>query len=158
MQTQIPSSHRGYGISTLSYVVALVAGVSLGLLFAPKDGSALRKGLAKKVKNMAAGFTKNREQLQAEVEEIWGEVTDELEKDYKGLRNQLLSELDEVKNKASFTRRKYDELVEDIVDSYSDEKQWAHSSVNRLQKHIKNEWEDFKDHFHLNEEKATQAD
>lgn len=150
MHTKTDSTQLGSGLRILGYVLTLLFGATLGLLFAPKDGSALRSGLVKKMKNLSTRFNRNREQLQTDIQEIWGEVTDELEQDYSELRNKLFASLEEVKDKANLTRKKYDELVDDIVDSYSEERDWKHSSVSRLQKHIKNEWEGIKDHFLVN--------
>ncbi len=147
--TKTPATNGSHSVRALSYALAGIAGVALGILFAPKEGSATRHDLMTKAKDLSARFTKNREQLQADVKEVWGEVTDELEHNYIEMRSLFLATLDDVKDKASFTYKKYEEIVDDVVTEFADDRGWTHGQKSKLVKHLKNEWEDLKEHFQL---------
>lgn len=152
MIAKTPSTHGHHTIRALSYALAGIAGVTLGLLFAPKEGSEFRHDIMEKAKELSKHFNKNREQLQEDIKEIWGEVTDELEKDYVELRSSFLATIDDVKDKANFTFKKYEEIVDDVVTEFTDDRGWTHSQKNKLAKHLKNEWESMKDHFSFGSE------
>ncbi|MBP9717997.1 YtxH domain-containing protein [Candidatus Gracilibacteria bacterium] len=145
------------GTSALGIAVAAALGAGLGLLFAPKDGSAMRSKLMDKVKDLAHRFNKNRVQVQEAVKEIFGEITDELEKDYVEIRSHILAAVDEIEDKAKFSKKKYESIVEDTINEFAEGREWATKEKNNLIKNLKEEWENIKEEFETSaeEEKAT---
>lgn len=97
--------------------IAMTPGATLGVLFAPKEDA----------------------ETYATVESIFGEVTKELEEDYRELRGNILAKLDDFHAKAELGKEKYDEVVKEVVEHFSKGKKWTEKSIKALIKQLQKE-------------------
>jgi gas vesicle protein len=144
MAEQQERDHSGTGSAALGMAVAAAIGATLGLIFAPKSGKELRKDLTKQAKQAAKKFKKTRAQVQEIVYSTFGQVNAELEQGYIELRAQILSMIEQLGSKAKLTQKKYDAMVEDVVDLYAKGKKWTDEAVKKLLKDLKAEWKHIK--------------
>lgn len=144
MSEQQERDHSGTGSAALGMAVAAAIGATLGLIFAPKSGKELRKDLTKQAKQAAKKFKKTRAQVQEIVYSTFGQVNAELEQGYIELRSQILSMIEQLGSKAKLTQKKYDAMVEDVVDLYAKGKKWKDEAVKKLLKDLKAEWKQIK--------------
>lgn len=128
------SSSIGLGLA-----IAMTLGATLGVLFAPKEGSETQKEIIDKVHELAKKFKKTRKEMQLTIENIFGKVTKELEKNYLELQGNILASLDGVKDSAELSKEKYDEIVKNVVDKFSKGKKWTDKSIKALIKGLQNE-------------------
>lgn len=142
MDTHDSSDQKGKGplSAGLGFAIAMALGATLGILFAPKEGSETQKDIMDKAQQLAKKFNKNREDVQAIVKNIFGEVSDELEKDYLELQGDILATADDLKDKTELTQKKYDEIVHDAVKQFSKGKKWTEKSVHSLIEEFKKDW------------------
>ena len=126
----------------LGLAVAMALGATLGILFAPKEGAETQKDLVEKAQQLARQFNKNREDVQATVKNIFGEVSDELEKNYLEVQGDILAQLDELKGKTDLTQKKYNEMIADTVSNFSKGKKWSKNVIKNLQDSFGDAWEE----------------
>jgi len=144
MNNQTPTNEKKGGnplSAGLGIAIAVALGATLGILFAPKEGAETQKELMEKAKELAKNFKKTRKQMQDTLQEIFGEVTESLEKNYLELQGNILAQIDEIKDKAEFTKDKYDEIVTEAVKQYAKGKKWTEKSINALTKELQKDWE-----------------
>lgn len=143
MNTHDTSDHKSNGALSagLGFAVAVALGATLGVLFAPKEGAETQKDITEKAKELAKSFKKTRKEIQASLENIFGEVTKELEENYLELQGHILASVDEIKDKADLNQKKYDEIVEDVVKGFSKGKKWTERSIRDLIKELQKDWE-----------------
>ncbi len=139
------NTHDGkHGMSPLStglgLAIAVALGASLGILFAPKKGSETQKDISEKASLLAKKFKKSRGEVQESVKNIFGEVTKELEESYLEVHGNILASLDNIKDEADLTQKKYNEIVQNAVDDLSKDKEWAEKSIKGLIKDLQKEW------------------
>lgn len=142
MDTHDSSDQKGKGplSAGLGFAIAMALGATLGILFAPKEGAETQKDIMDKAQQLAKKFNKNREDVQSIVKNIFGEVSDELEKDYLELQGDILAMADDIKDKTELTQKKYDEIVHDAVKQFSKGKKWTEKSVHSLIEEFKKDW------------------
>lgn len=128
--------------SGLGFAIAMAIGATLGVLFAPKEGSKTQKDVMKKASELAKGFNKGRKEVQEAVQNIFGEVTEEFEKDYLEIQGNVIAAIDELKDKSDLTHKKYKEIVEDTVAAFSKGKHWAKKTIDALTEELQNGWDD----------------
>lgn len=131
----------GHPLSTgLGLAVAMGIGATLGILFAPKEGTETQKDLMQKGKELAKNFKKTRKEIQETLQSTFGEVSEMLEKSYLELQGNILAQVDDIKDKAELTREKYDEIVENAVKQFSKGKKWTEKNINALTKELQKDW------------------
>ncbi|MFA5828915.1 MAG: YtxH domain-containing protein [Candidatus Gracilibacteria bacterium] len=142
MDTHDSSDQKGKGplSAGLGFAIAMALGATLGILFAPKEGTETQKDIMDKAQQLAKKFNKNREDVQTIVKNIFGEVSDELEKDFLELQGDILATADDIKDKTELTQKKYDEIVHDAVKQFSKGKKWTEKSVHSLIEEFKKDW------------------
>jgi gas vesicle protein len=124
----------------LGFAVAMALGATLGILFAPKEGAETQKDIMEKAQQLANKFNKNREDVQTIVKNIFGEVNDELEKDYLELQGHILAMADDIKDKTGLDQKKYDKIVHDAVKQFSKGRKWTEKSINALIEEFNKDW------------------
>lgn len=134
-----------YSTSPLALALAGAIGAALGLMFAPKSGEEMREDITHRAQDLAVKFKKSKEDVQQSIMKIFGQVSDELEKDYVQLRANVMAEIDELKDKKDLTKDRYSELVSRAIKSYSKGKEWTKESMQDLRKHFEDEWSDIKE-------------
>lgn len=135
-------NHDNGSLPLLGLGVAMAIGAAMGLMFAPKSGEEMRKDTADKAMEIAKKFKKTRAEVTAMVEAIFGEVSEELEKNYIEIRGNILAMIDDIKEKGELTRKNYDEAVDKTVRQFSKGKKWSKETVNKLKKSLDDEWKD----------------
>ena len=138
-------SSQRHHTSPLALALAGALGAALGLIFAPKSGEELRDDITHRAHDLAGKFTKTKEEVQDSIMKIFGQVSDELEKDYVQVRANVMAKIDELKDNKSFTTDRYNELVSKAIKSYSKGKEWTKESIRDLKKHFEGEWNDIKE-------------
>ncbi len=125
--------------STGLLIGAILGGLSAFFL-SPKTGKENRKLLAKKVKELQDSFDDIN--IQAKVEEIFGDVTDESMKMYKSAQKDLSKRLEEVKGKIEdFDQDKYIAMVEEVVDDVKSQVKGSSKHVEKLKSYLLDNWE-----------------
>jgi len=128
----------------LSMAIAVALGATLGILFAPKEGAETQKDIWEKAQQLAKNFNKNREDVQETIKNIFGEVSEELEKSYLEIQGDIFAQIDEIKDKADFTEKKYHEIVAHTIKEFSKGKKWSQATIERLQENFGEAWKDVK--------------
>lgn len=128
----------------LGLAIAMALGATLGILFAPKEGSETQKDIAEKAHHLAKKFNKSRADLQKSVKVIFGEVSDELEKNYLELQGDILAQWDLVQDKAELTQKKYNEIVSDKIKEFARSKKWSERVIKKLQENFVKDWDEIK--------------
>ena len=124
----------------LGFAIAMALGASLGILLAPKKGTETQKDISEKAAELAKKFKKTRKEMQESLENIFGEVTKELEENYLELQGNILAAVDDIKDQAELTEKIYDEIVQDAVEQFSKSKKWSEKSIHSLMKELKKDW------------------
>lgn len=130
---------------TLGIAAAAVIGAAIGIMFAPKSGEETREEIMQKAKNIAKKFDMTREDIQKNVKEVFGEVSDDLEKAYLEIRGSILAYAEEINEKNKLTQKEYNELVDEVVKDYSKGKKWAEKTIEHLIKNIQKTWKEAKE-------------
>ena len=139
--TKKDGEKKGHLLSTgLGFAVAMALGATLGVLFAPKEGTETQKDIAEKAMLLAKKFNKSRKEVQAAVKDIFGEVTEELEKNYLELQGEILASIDDIKDIKELTENKYDQIVQDVVKHFSKGKKWTEKAIKNLIEELKKDW------------------
>lgn len=128
----------------LGLAIAMALGATLGVLFAPKEGSETQKDIMEKAQHLAKKFKKSRADIQKSVKNIFGEVSDELEKNYLELQGNILAQWDHIQDKAELTQRKYNEIVSEKTKEFSRSKKWSEKIIKKLQENFVKDWNELK--------------
>lgn len=129
----------------LAIAGALAAGI--GLFLQSERGQEIRAEVSEKAKEVAERFKQKREDLQAKVLDVFGELSDELESSYIEVRGKVLADLHSTKEGVKLTQDKFDEVVEEIVDQFSQKKKWSGKVAKALKTNLKLDWEEIKSQF-----------
>lgn len=121
-------------------VLATIAG-TLGWIYSKNDNEEIADDIMDKAKNIAKQFKKTAGQVQETIKDIFGEINDELKKSYLSIQSEILTQIDELKEQGSLTKKKYDNAVEDIVNRYAKETKWGKDQINKLIKNFQANWE-----------------
>jgi len=134
------NKHHGGGL--LALAIAAAIGTAAGIIFAPKSGEETRDDLSAQAALLAKKFTKTRADIQKSLKEIFGDVSEELEKNYIQVRANVLEGVENLKERSELTQRKYNEIVETAVAKYAEGRDWTVKSINELIKNIQQDWQD----------------
>lgn len=94
-------------------VLGAIIGAVAGIFLAPKSGKEMREDAASSLKDIHHKI--NSGEIQARVQEIFGEVTDEGMKLYKETKKELTDKLESAKDHLS--KSEYLEMLEEVIDS-----------------------------------------
>lgn len=130
---------KGLGIA-----VFMALGAAIGMIFAPKEGTETQKDIVEKAQKLAKKFNRSRADLQKTVQSIFGEVSEELEKNYLELQGDILAHIDHLHAKAELTQKKYDEVLDEKVTKFSQEKKWSEKVLKNLKQSFVDAWEEVK--------------
>lgn len=133
------------GSHILGWSVAALIGASLGLLFLTDKGKEVREETTEKAKDLAKKFNKTRKDVQSYVGHIFGQVSEELEKNYLEIKGYIIANIEEQKN--NFNEKKYDHLVDETVKKFSKGREWSKDTLNKLSNHLKEDWKEIKEDF-----------
>ena len=136
------TSHTG---TVLGWTLAAAIGAGLGLLFAPKSGEELREDIKDQAHKLKEKWNLNRQEIQEKVKDIFGEVSEDLEKSYISARSELMAGIEELKEKGEVTKEKFSELIEDILDGVSEKTEYPKKTLDKFKKSLKDEWDNFKE-------------
>lgn len=133
------ATHSKGGLTAgLGIAVAMALGATLGILFAPKEGTETQKDIMEKAHELAKKFKKSRKEVQETLKNIFGEVTKELEENYLELQGNILAQLDDIKDE--LTEKKYYKIVQDAVTQFSEDKKWTEKSIHSLVSELQKDW------------------
>lgn len=124
----------------LGLAIAMALGATIGLFLTPKNGQENQKELMDKAKEVAKRFKKSRADIQETLQNIFGEVSEELEKDYLEVQGNIAAQVEEIKDKAELTHKKYDEIIQDTVEKFSAGKDWTEKSMKAFIKELQKDW------------------
>ncbi len=146
MDTHHSSNQKGKGplSAGLGFAIAMALGATLGVLFAPKEGVETQKDIMEKAQQLAKKINKSREDVQTTVKNIFGEVSDDLEKNYLELQGNILAQMDDMEDQAELTQKKYDEIVSETVKEFSKDKKWSQKIVKNLKENFSEAWKELK--------------
>ena len=130
-------------MGALGIAVAAAIGAALGLAFAPQKGEKTRDDIRKKAEELAAGFKQKREDVQKTLSDMFGNVSEDLEKAYVEVRANIIAGLDDLKAKKKATQANFEKLVDEVIDEAAKKGKWAKDKVSALADKVKAEWEDF---------------
>lgn len=133
-------------VGKMGLAIAATIGTALGLMYILKE-TEQEKELKKKADELAKKFHKTRKQIQENVKNIFGDVSEELEKKYLELRGNILAELDYIRERALLDKNKYEALIDRAVKEFSKDKKWPEKSVEELKKELKGEWNEIQEMF-----------
>lgn len=133
---------RHYHTSPLALALAGAIGATIGLLFAPKRGEEMRGDIMHRAQDLAVKFRKSREDIQDALRNIFGEVSEELERDYIQLRAMIMAQIDELQEGSDLTKDRYSDLVSRAVKTFSKGKSWTKDTIQSLKQHFEDEWDD----------------
>ena len=128
--------------STLGLAIAAALGAAVGIMFAPQSGDKTRKELAKKAESLATTFQESRESIQNWLTQVFGSVSDQLEEIYLNIRGDILASIDEIEDKKHLTQKKYDAIVDSIIDEAAKNRDWAADKVEAWKDRFHAEWKD----------------
>ncbi len=128
----------------LGFAVAVALGATLGVIFAPKEGSKTQKDIIDKAQELAKKFKKGREDIQKNVEQIFGEVSEDLEKSYLELQGNILAQWDHIEDQGELTQKNYKKIVDDTIKEFSKGKKWSEKALKNLKENFEQAWEDLK--------------
>ena len=134
--------HKDKGSNLLGIAVAMAIGAALGLIFAPKSGEEMRQETAEKAKEIARKFKKTREEVASTVKEIFGEINDELERNYIEIRANVLTMLEDLKERGEVTKENYQKMVEKTVKQFSKGKKWSETAIKKLREDLESSWDE----------------
>lgn len=134
------SAGRGIVAGALGVAVAAALGAAAGMLFAPQSGAKTREELGKKAEELATTFKQSKDEIHAWLTEVFGTVTDTLEEAYLTIRGNILAAVDAVEDKAKFSQKAYEKIVDDVLKEAGKDKEWAEEKVAALAKRFKGEW------------------
>lgn len=141
------TQHTSMGSKVLGLAIAgLVAG-AVGLLFTTERGREIREEVSDKAKELAKKFEHRREEIQKNVKEIFGEVTDDLERAYIDVRSLALTAMDELKERGQLTKVKYEAAIADIVEDFAKERDLSKKETENLKKSLVGDWDSLKAKF-----------
>ena len=105
----------------LGWAIAMALGAALGVMFAPKKGEETREELREHAKRIAERFSETKAQVQEKVKRVFGDVSDEFERDYIELRGHFLAAVNDLrKSKERLTQRRYNDMVDEVVKNSSE--------------------------------------
>ncbi len=125
----------------MGLLIAAAIGAILGLFFAPKRGEETREEVINKAKDLMEKFHQNRAEIQSNIKEIFGEVSEELEQNYMDLREKILSQMEEMRKRQNLNESKFKRIVYDKVQELAKQKDWSKSEVQRLIENLQEDWE-----------------
>jgi gas vesicle protein len=141
MTTSTIHQKSAVGLGVLMTGMAIGAG--LGVLFAPQKGKDTQKFLLKKGRALKEKFQSGSEELKEKLTDIFGEVTAEVENSYAELQDYVAEKVEQIKESADLTQRKYNEIVQEAVHEYSKGKNWTKDSIRKLSENLRESWNDF---------------
>ena len=122
----------------LGFLVASSIGAVLGILFAPQAGSETRTDLAERGRQLAWRLKRGRAELQENVREIFGKITDELEEAYLEVRDDVLRRLDELESDADVGV--YRRNIRSAVMAAARGRHWTRAQIERFIRHLEDEY------------------
>lgn len=134
--------HAPHPLGTaMGWAIAAALGAALGLVFAQRNEPEV-KNLFKKAQDLAGKFQKSRQEIQKIIQDAFGEVSEELEKNYLEIRGDILAKVDDLKEKGKLTKEKYEDIVNHAVQKFPQAKDWTKKSTNHLIDTLKQDWKD----------------
>ena len=135
------TQHTSMGSKVLGLTIAGIIAGAIGLLFTTEKGQEIREEAADKAKELAKKFDRKRHEVQETVMEIFGNVTDELEKAYIDVHSLALTAMDDLKERGQLTKAKYEDAIADIIEDFSKERSLSKKETENLKKSLVNDWD-----------------
>lgn len=140
--THTEENKEGHPLLGLAVAAAIAAG--LGIFLRSEKGEVVREEVKDRAEKIAKKFNATREDLQARVQETFGEVTEDLEEKYLEIQGILLAQADELEDTAEMSKEKYEEMVDKAVKKYAKGREWTKDSLENLSHTLKRDWKNFK--------------
>lgn len=123
----------------LGVIIGAIGGVLAGAFLAPKSGKQMRKAAVRRARQLYRLIEEGK--VEDKVREIYGEITAELKDLYQKVRNEVLKNLEEIKDTVEdIDREKYVKIVEDAALKVGQEAKKDMKNVDKLKKHLISEW------------------
>ena len=120
-------------------VIGAIIGGATAFLLSPKNGKENRKLLGKKIKEFQDSLADT--EIQENVKNIFGDVTDEGMKMYKSARKDLAARLEDVKDKLEeFDHDKYISMVDDVLDDVKGQMKTSSKHIDSLKGYLLENW------------------
>lgn len=126
---------------TLGFLVASSIGAALGVLFAPKTGKETRTQLTERARQLAWRFKKSRAEVQAHVRDIFGKITDDLERSYLQVRGEVMAQMETLES-GEDTKAAYRNIVKSVVNTVAKGQKWTKAQIDRFVAHLEDEYQD----------------
>lgn len=133
--TDKKNSKMGAGL-----VIGMLLGAVGGMLFAPKSGKENREEVAKRMKEMK-GMIESGE-MQAKVQEVFGDLSKESVKMYKNTRQEILQGIEELR---TMDKDDYGKMVQDVIDRVKEGSKMTSEKVTKLKNQFMKEYPEMKE-------------
>lgn len=125
----------------LAGILGAVAGAVGGLLLAPKSGKETRAELTKLAKEMLVKIETKKEETKKRVGDIWGNANDETMRRYEEIRSAVAAKSAAIVEAGkNLDRKKYEEVVEDVLGDFKTDFESGKGGWNKLVKYLKSDW------------------
>ena len=129
----------------LGLFIGMAIGAVAGIFMAPKSGKQNREEAAKKLKDLQKSWESG--DLQKQVQDIFGDVSDESMKMYKQAQDELTRRMEGMKELSD--KKTYEDMVSSVVtwvqDSMGMKGEEAEKKAKKLEKKMKDEYEEHVD-------------
>ena len=133
-----PFQKKEPNYSGLAAALAAVIGGAVGIAVAYQK-SGIHKDVEAKAKVLAKDFQKNRKAIQANVQEIFGKVSDDLEKIYLEVHSHVMAAKDQLGSQLN--QKNFNKTIEQIVQQFSKAQKWSQQTADKFTKNLLQEWE-----------------
>ena len=132
-----PFQKKEPNYSGLAAALAAVIGGAVGIAVAYQK-SGIHKDVEAKAKVLAKDFQKNRKAIQANVQEIFGQVSEDLEKVYVDVHSHVMAAKDQLG--AQLNEKNFNKTIEQIVEQFSKAQKWSKQTADKFTKNLMQEW------------------
>jgi gas vesicle protein len=126
----------------LGLFIGMAIGAVAGIFMAPKSGKQNREEAAKKLKDLQKSWDTG--ELQKQVQDIFGDVSDESMKMYKQAQDELTRRMESMKELSD--KKTYEDMVSSVVtwvqDSMGMKGEEAEKKAKKLEKKMKEEYDE----------------
>lgn len=128
-------NHQGALAAALLAVIATAVGITVAY-----QNSDLRNEVDSRAKKLGKQFNKNRATVQKNVMEIFGKVSEELEKNYLEVHSHVMAAVDQLQTLAKDNQKNIDQAIEQIITNFAKAKKWSKQNAEKFTEMLKAEW------------------
>lgn len=123
----------------LGLIVGVIGGALAGIFLSPKSGRENREAVSKKINELKEAMDKG--ELQEKVKEIFGDVSDRSVKFYNEARDEVMSRLDTLRDRAEdIDRDKYIKLVNQSIDDLKEKNKLPGDKLKKIKDYFIADW------------------